>query len=166
MSARIILQSLAVCATAGFAGAMLTIGLVLGAYWQGLPPAEFLSWFGAHSSLIARVIPLFLLPSLVGLGASCWLARRAPEGRLWLAALGCMLALCAITLAYHLPLNARFSAGAVPVEAVPGLLSGWLGWHAARVGLGFLAAALALAAMWQGTRAGLPHARQSLSLPA
>src|SRR5205823_1458446 len=31
------------------AGAMLAIGVGLVPYWQGLPPAEFRAWFGAHA---------------------------------------------------------------------------------------------------------------------
>jgi len=52
MSARLVFNILAVCGAASFAGVMLNIGLTLGAYWKGLPPAAFLDWFSANSHLV------------------------------------------------------------------------------------------------------------------
>ena len=93
MDMRLASNTIAILGAAGFAGVMTFIGLMLGAYWRSLPPAEFLDWFAANSHLIARVIPLFALPTVVGLAWSLRADWNDPTGRaLWAAALFAVLA--------------------------------------------------------------------------
>lgn len=154
MNARFAFNTLAVCGAAGFAGAMLVIGLSFGAYWKGLPPAAFLDWFGANGFLIGRAIPVFAVPTAIGLAASLWFDRREPEARrFWLAAVARMAALGLVTAAFHLPLNAAFAAKAVPLDQVPAALDRWLWLHAVRIALGLGCAALGMAAARASWRA-------------
>lgn len=140
MDMRLILNILGVCGSGVFTGAMLVIGLTLGTYWQSLPPSEFLDWFAANGNLIGNTIPLYVLPTVIGLLGSAWLAGAGSTRTLWLVAFAAIAVLLIITFAYHLPLNARFAAKAVPVEEVAGALSGWMAFHWARIGLGLVAA--------------------------
>jgi hypothetical protein len=147
MSFRLI-ETLAVCASAAFGGAMLLIGLVFVPYWSSMPAADFLAWFGAHSHLIGRAIPVFALPAALATIASLWLARQDARARLlWGLSFGCLAGVFAITMLYHLPTNARFVAGTVWPEEVAVALEGWLRWHVVRVALGLLAAALGITAV-------------------
>ena len=147
MNGRLICNMIAIIAAASFAGVMLFIGLMLGAYWQSLPPAAFLDWFSTNSHLIARTIPLVAMPALLGVVLSLRLDWQEPtRRRLWAGALAALLGIAIITFAYHLPMNARFDARAVPLDQVTDLLDQWLAWHALRVALGLVAAALGVIA--------------------
>ena len=151
MSARLVFNVLAVCGAAGFTGAMLVIGLMLGAYWKSLSAGVFLDWFSANAHLIGRIIPIFAIPTAVGLIGSLWSDWSQSSARaLWLAALICLLALGAITAAYHLPTNSAFIAKSVPVEDVSTTLDRWLWLHTARIAFGLAAAVLAVVAMSPG----------------
>jgi hypothetical protein len=148
MNARLIFNILAVCGPAGFVGAMLVIGLTLGAYWKSLAPAAFLDWFSVNAHLIGRIIPLFAIPAAVGLAGSLWLDwSESPRRILWIAALVCGLALGAITAVYHLPTNSALIAKSLPLEDVPATLDRWLWLHAARTALGLAAAVFSVVAM-------------------
>lgn len=138
METRLALNLLAILGCGVFTGVMLNIGLVFGAYWRSLPPADFLAWFGANSHLIGRTIPFVAGPAAIGLLGSLWLA--AAGGRLpWLAALAAIVLLFALTAAYHLPANAAFAARAVPLGEVAAALDRWLLLHWLRVALGAVA---------------------------
>ena len=143
---RLLANLLAICGSALFAGAMLNIGLSFGAYWKSLPPAAFLDWFAENGHLIGRTIPIFLVPTLLGLAASIWFGWDQPGRALWLIAAGCFAGVLAITAVYHLPTNATFAAKTAPLEAVAGTLNTWLTLHAARVALGISAAVFAFLA--------------------
>jgi uncharacterized membrane protein len=148
MSARLVFNLFAVCGAASFAGAMLVIGLTLGAYWRRLTPQAFLDWFSANSQLIGRTIPLFALPTAVGLIGSLWLDWSNASARmLWIAALVCALGLGVITAIYHLPTNNAFIAKSVPLEDVASTLDRWLWLHAVRTALGLAAAVLGMVAI-------------------
>lgn len=140
-------QFVAVAGSAVFAGVMLAIALILGTYWRSLPPAEFLAWFAANSGVIARTIPLVVAPTLLGLVGSlvlCWFDATARA--LWLAALACIVALLALTIAYFLPINATFNEGSVALRDVPERIDAWLAMHWVRIALAFASAALGFAA--------------------
>lgn len=148
MTARLVFNIMAICGAATFAGAMLNIGLSFGAYWKSLAPADFLDWFGANGQLIGRTIPLFVVPTLIGLGGSLWFDWHAPAARwLWLASLGAILGIAVITFAWHLPANATFAAKSVPLAEVPATLDLWLRLHAARIALGLISAVLGVIAI-------------------
>jgi uncharacterized membrane protein len=148
MTARLIFNILAVCGAATFAGVMLNIGLTLGAYWRGLPPSEFLDWFSANNHLIARTIPLVVLPTLIGLAGSLWFGWTEPTTRyLWLASLGLVIGILIITFAYHLPTNSAFAAKSIPLDQVPATLNLWLSLHTVRIALGLIASVVGLVAV-------------------
>lgn len=142
------LNFLAIAGSAAFAGVMLSIGLILGPYWRNLPPAEFLAWFAANSGIIARTIPLVVVPTLIGLVGSTVLSwGDATTRSLWLAALTCIVSLLVLTVFYFFPVNATFDAGTIALADVPGQIDAWLAMHWVRIalalaasGLGFLAA--------------------------
>lgn len=148
MSARLVFNILAICGAATFTGVMLNIGLTLGTYWKGLPPAGFLDWFSENNHLIARTIPLFAVPALLGLGASVWFDWSEPHQRmLWLAALGCALGIGVLTFAFHLPTNAMFAAKTISLAKVPAKLDQWLLLHWLRIALGLTASVLGIVAV-------------------
>jgi hypothetical protein len=148
MSARLILNILAICGAASFAGAMLVSGLTLGAYWKTLAPEAFLDWFSANAHLIGRVIPLFAIPTMIGLLGSLWLDWSNPPARaLWLAALLCALGVGLITAVYHLPTNSAFIAKSVALQDVAATLDRWLLLHWARIALGLSAAVVGVVAI-------------------
>lgn len=150
MNTRLLFCIAATYGTAAFTGAMLTIGLVLGSYWKSLPPAEFLDWFADNSILIARTIPLFVVPALVGLigGAIC--DRHSPQLKLWLASLGSMIGILVVTFAFHLPMNAEFNAKSVSPADVSPMLDRWLWLHTIRIILGLAASILSVLAIHGG----------------
>lgn len=141
-------QALAIVGSAAFAGVMLAIGIILGGFWISLPAADFLLWFQNHNHLVVRTIPLVVVPTLVGLAGSLWLSWADRAARLWwLAALGCIIAVLALTAAYFLPMNATFVAGTVPLADVPARLGSWLAMHWLRIVLAFVAAVLGIVAV-------------------
>jgi len=154
MTRRTIFYVAAAYGTAAFTGAMLTIGLVLGAFWKSLPPAEFLDWFAANSSLIGRVIPLFVIPAVVGLAGAAVCDRGSPQRPLWMAALMCMAGILAITFAFHLPMNNVFNAKAISPSGVGAMLDRWLWLHGLRIALGLAASVLSILAIHSGSARG------------
>jgi hypothetical protein len=141
-------QLLAVIGSAMFAGIMLAIGLILGAFWRGLPPTDFLAWFQAHSHLVQRTIPLVVVPTIAGLVGAVWLSWNNAAARAWwFGALACIAAVLLLTVFYFLPLNARFVDASIPVADVSSALNSWLGLHWVRITLAVAAAASAMVAM-------------------
>lgn len=148
MTIRLVFNVLAVCGTATLAGVLLAIGLMLGPFWQSLPPADFLNWFAQHSHLVARTIPFCLGPALVGLAGSLWLGwSDAPQRLLWGAALACIAGLLVLTIAVNAPMNGRFVSGSVPVDQVPAMLRTWLTSHSVRIALTLTASVLGVVAV-------------------
>lgn len=134
---------LAITGPAMFAGVMLAIGVILGAYWKSLPPAEFLDWFAQHSGRIQSAIPLVVLPTLIGLAGMIWLDWSNSANRLiWFGAAVCILAVLAITMGYFVPSNAAFASKSIPADQVTGKLDTWLMIHNLRIVLAFIASAL------------------------
>jgi hypothetical protein len=146
MSLRLAANILAIAGCGVFSGMMLTIGLTLGAYWKELPPAEFVEWFSTNNHLIARTIPLAIVPILVGLAGSIAFAEAGTRP-LWWGALAAIFALLVITAVFHLPANASFAGGKMPLDAVGPLLDRWLWLHAARILLGLSATVLGIVAL-------------------
>lgn len=139
----LLFRILAITGSAMFAGVMLAIGVILGGYWKGLPPAEFLDWFAKHSHLVLRAIPLVVVPTLIGLAGMLWLEwSNAAVRKIWFGSAGCILAILLLTMVYYLPSNAAFAAKAVPIDQVSGKLDTWLLIHNLRIVLAFTASAL------------------------
>ena len=89
-----------------FAGAMLTIGVTLGGYWKSLPASEFLDPFSQNNRFIMQVIPLVVVPTLLGLAGSLWLGWSEGEPRvLWIGATLSIVAVLVVTVAWFVPTN-------------------------------------------------------------
>lgn len=139
----LVFKFLAISGSAMFAGVMLAIGVILGGYWKSLPPAEFLDWFHQHSHLVMRAIPMVVVPSLIGLAGTLWLAWSDAQTRsIWLGAAACIGAVLVITVAYYVPSNAVFAAKSVPLDQVAAKLDTWLPIHNLRIALAILTSAL------------------------
>lgn len=132
---------LAVCATAGFAGVMLCIGVSLGGYWRSLPPQDFLLWFAAHSSFVSNTIPLIVAPALIGLIGSLVTGWQSDTRIWWILSTVCVLAVLVVTFAYFVPSNSAFITGSISPEDVPEKLSQWVSIHYVRIALAFVASA-------------------------
>ncbi len=104
-------NTLAIVASAAFAGANLFIGASMGIYWLGLAPADFVAqFFPQFSNFLFTIMPLFLL-MLLGLILSARLDWRvAPARANWVIALWLYVAVSLITILYHMPLNVRLAA--------------------------------------------------------
>lgn len=148
MALRLIFNILAVCGTAIFTGALLTIGLTLGAYWQSLTPGKFLDWFSKNSYLVGGTLPVYLATALLGLAGSIWLGWADTQQRyLWGAALACILGLLVITSVYHGPMNSQFIAKSIPLDRVPKALNMWLTLHTVRIALALAASVIGVIAV-------------------
>lgn len=148
MELKTIIQIIAICGIAIFTGVMLNIGLTLGAYWKSLPPSEFLDWFKNNSHFIARTIPLYTVPTLVAVIATIWMNWDNQVVRnLWLFSSLFLIGIAAITLTWHLPVNAIFVSKQIPVEEVSAKLNLWLQLHTIRIACGFIASILGIIAI-------------------
>lgn len=144
----LLFKMLAVIGSGAFLGVLLAIRVILGGYWRSLPPAEFLDWFAGNAPLFRQIIPIVLLPTLLGLAGAVsvdW--TEAAARRLWLAAAGCILALLVLTALWFVPANAAFAAKTVPLAEVPARLDAWLLVHTLRIALALAASALAALAI-------------------
>lgn len=138
----------AVAGSAMFAGVMLAIGMILGGYWKGMPPAEFLDWLAKHGDLIQRVIPLVVVPTVVGLAGALSCDWRQPAARgLWLGAAVCIVAVLGLTMVYFAPTNAAFATKAVALDQVSAKLDTWLLLHYLRVAVALTAPVLGILAI-------------------
>ncbi|WP_324698893.1 DUF1772 domain-containing protein [Novosphingobium sp. RL4] len=139
----LIFKILAVTGSAMFAGVMLAIGVILGSYWKGLPPAIFLDWFAANNHLVARAIPLVLLPALVGIAGMLVIEWSNPAVRnIWLASAACLLIVLLLTATLFVPANSAFAAKTVPLDQVRHKLDVWLGLHTVRIAFACISAVL------------------------
>ena len=130
------------------AGGMILIELVLVPFWRSAPPAEFRSWFAAHSPrLRALLVPLGAGAGVVNVASA--LARVATGGRggASSAAAAAAAGVVAVTVTVNEPINHRFTADGLADAETTDLLARWARWHHLRVALGVtatLGAALAL----------------------
>lgn len=141
-------QLLGIVGAAAFAGVMLAIALILGPLWRSLPPADFMVWFAVNSGFIARTIPIVVIPTLIGLvGAIALSWGDAATRNLWIASLGCIVALLVLTVVYFFPMNASFNAGSIPLTDVSNRIDAWLSIHWIRIPLALLASTLGFLAI-------------------
>lgn len=132
-------NSLAIIASAGFAGANLFIGLSIGTYWLSLDPIDFMNRFGPQfHRFLFTIMPLFLL-TLIGIVLSLRLDRQVPAiRRIWWRAVLAYVALSMITLAYHMPENLRLLAANYTAAEADAARTFWLLGHIPRVILALL----------------------------
>ena len=151
MAARVVFNAVAILGTGTFTGVMLAIGVILGGHWRSVPAAGFLDAFGTSVPLIMRAIPIALVPAVLGLGGSVWLAwgQRSEQG-IWLASSACILLVLALTATYFRSTNAQFMARSAALDQVPIMLKTWLLVHSLRVLLGAAATVLGVVAVAGG----------------
>lgn len=139
---------LAISGSAMFAGVMLTIGVTLGGYWKSLPASEFLEWFGQNNRFIMQVIPLVVVPAVIGLAGSVWLGwSEAITRALWIGAILCIASVLVLTIVWFVPNNAQFAAKSISPDQVSARLDTWLTVHYARVALATIGSVLGILAI-------------------
>lgn len=143
-------NTLAVVASAAFAGGNLFIGASLGAHWSSLDPLVFMNGFwGQFTCFLYTIMPLFLL-TLVGLALSARLDWSDPKlRRLWLFAIGLYLGTTLITAGIHVPENLRLRDALYTGDEAAAARRYWLLWHAPRVILSLGIPLLAYRAVFQ-----------------
>jgi hypothetical protein len=145
---RLLFNILAISGSAIFAGVMLAIGVTLGGYWKSLPASDFLDWFSQNGQFVARVIPLVVAPTLIGLIGSLWLGWSEGGARVfWLGAIACVAAVLVLTIAWFVPSNAQFAAKSVPLDQVSARLDTWLLIHNVRIALAIVASMFGILAV-------------------
>jgi len=145
---RLLFNILAISGSAMFAGVLLAIGVMLGGYWKSLPASDFLDWFSQNSRFIMHVIPLVVVPALLGLAGSLWLGWSAGETRaLWIGAILCIVAVLVLTMTWFVPSNAQFAAKSIPLDQVPAQLNTWLMFHDVRIALAAVGSVLGILAI-------------------
>lgn len=153
LTLRLIVQAIAVCGLATFAGFLLTVALTLVPYWKGLTTEAFLTAFGQLEGPLQTSVGASLAPSLLGVVGSVLLTWNSPGSRwLWLAAAGCLIFLLTLTGRYFLPANRAFTERQVPPAKVAHALETWSRVHWLRVVLALTAAVLGAVALSQPTQ--------------
>ena len=148
MNIRFPLALLAICGAGAFTGVMLNIGLTLGSFWKSIPPAAFLDWFADNEFRIVRSIAVVAIPTAIGVLGSLLLSLGRPRALLWWSvATGALVTLAAITMIFHLPINAAFASRSMPLADVGAAVDSWLAVHAARIMLGLLATVAGVVAL-------------------
>ena len=144
---RLLFNILAISGSAMFAGVLLAIGVILGGYWKSLSATGFLESFSDILPFIGLVVPVVMVPTLVGLAGSLWLSRgEGVTWTLWLLAGACIAALLGVTAAWFGPTNAQFVVRSVPLDQVPAKLATWLMLHNLRIALAAVASVLGVIA--------------------
>lgn len=143
-------NSVAIVASAAFAGGNLFIGLSMGAYWLSRDPLDFMHGFWAQfTSFLYTIMPLFLM-TLVGLILSARLDWDRPKlRRLWLIAIGLYVVVSLITLGFHMPENLRLREAVYTTEQAAAARLRWLIGHIPRVVLSFGIPLLAIRAVFE-----------------
>lgn len=130
-------------------GAILTGAGLMVPYWQSLPPAEFLAWFGANAK---RMLGFFgplqassTLVAVVSAAAATWTGHPSKS----LAMLAAILAVAVLGLypAYFQRANAVFETAKIAQTDVPAALAQWASWQWIRTAIAaasFIAALQAL----------------------
>ena len=155
---RRLVNSIAIAASAAFAGGNLFIGLSLGAYWLGQDPLDFIHGFWTQfSAFLYTIMPLFLL-TLLGLVLCAHLDRDQPKlRRLWLIAIGLYVVISLITLGFHMPENLRLREAAYTADQATAARLRWLIGHIPRVVLSFGIPLLAIRAVVERARTTESH---------
>jgi hypothetical protein len=131
------------------AGAMVLIEVVLVPFWRGLAPADFRTWFAAHSNRI-RALMVPMGAGAVGTAVVSAVVRLAEgrEGRAASAvAAGATAGVVAVTFTVNEPANAQFTGGELTDAETETLLARWARWHRVRVLLGVAATIAAASAL-------------------
>lgn len=146
------INSVAIVASAAFAGGNLFIGISMGAYWLSQEPLDFMHGFWTQfTAFLYTIMPLFLM-TLVGLIFSARLDWDQPKlRRLWLIAIGLYVAVSLITLGFHMPENLRLREAIYTSDQAAAARLRWLIGHIPRIILSFGIPLLAIRAVVERT---------------
>ncbi|MES1168481.1 MAG: hypothetical protein ABUL61_04860 [Oleiharenicola lentus] len=131
-----------------FAGAMLTEGFVLVAWWRSIPAAQFLQWYTQNDQrLLGFFTPLTIMTALLALVAAALALWTGHPGRwLNLCSAGLALLVVATFYLYFQKANAGFSTGRLGELQLAVELKRWATWHWGRTALSLAALAAAILA--------------------
>jgi uncharacterized membrane protein len=130
------------------AGGMVLIDAVLLPFWRGVPPAQFRTWFAAHSDRIRTVmIPLGAGAAVVNAASAAVQTAKGPRAGAASVAAAAAAGVVAITVTVNEPMNHRFAAAQLTDDETADLLDRWARWHRVRVALGVLATVGAASAL-------------------
>ncbi|ETK37730.1 DUF1772 domain-containing protein [Microbispora sp. ATCC PTA-5024] len=148
-------DTMAVAATAAFAGGALLSQTVLVPEWRAMDPAAFLARFAVSGPVTGATVFPFELASVVSLGIVTYTAvRRHRPGRLlWVLATAGMAGTIALLPIYFVGANLALLDPSFPPQEVHAQLATWYRWNWVRTGLGLGSAVLACVALATG-RAG------------
>ncbi len=128
------------------AGGMMLLDVVLLPFWRSVPPAEFRTWFTAHSDRIrALMIPLGAGAAAVNAASAVVQTAQGPRAGAASVAAAAAAGVVAVTITVNEPMNHRFTAEQLTDAETAALLQRWARWHRLRVALGVLAT---LGAAW------------------
>ncbi|WIV55814.1 DUF1772 domain-containing protein [Amycolatopsis nalaikhensis] len=136
------MRTLALAATAAFAGGALLTQTVIVPSWRAAPPEVFLARFATEGPITGATVFPFELASLVLLALSI----RGSSARWWWAAATVCSAGTFVLLLYFVPANLALLDPAFPPRDVAGALAAWNRWDWLRTGLGVAATAFAVGA--------------------
>ncbi|TNE51824.1 MAG: DUF1772 domain-containing protein [Deltaproteobacteria bacterium] len=137
----------AVITTSAYLGFVLLIGISYCVYWTSMEPLAFMRDFKEKFPLfvpgaVATMIPATVLTLLLAINR-----KEAPEARrAWIVAASVLLAVNAITMVYHIPVNLGFMKESYKASEVAGKLQLWVILHWVRVVLALVASVYAVIA--------------------
>jgi hypothetical protein len=157
-------NTVAVVASAAFAGGGLLILLSYGIRWMGTEPLVWRAGFWAEFLNFAiTIIPLNMI-ALVGLVLSARLDwQDHPVRRVWMIAIWLYVANTLFTLGYFIPQNILLIRDSYTAEQASSIRATWLGLHVVRCAIAVAVPVLALMAVVKRseTRGGSGPATQT-----
>jgi hypothetical protein len=118
-------------------GTILTGTGLLVPYWQALPPADFLAWFGANAEHMLRffgpVQAVSVVIAIVSAAAATWAGH--PSKSLAIVAAALAVAMLGLYPIYFQQANAAFETATISVADVSAALAQWATWQWVRTGI-------------------------------
>lgn len=146
---------LAIVASAAFAGGGLLILVSYGVRWLGMDPLVWRAAFwDEFINFGLTIIPLNLL-ILAGLVLSVrldWLDH--PIRKVWLIAIGLLVANTVITSVYFIPQNIQLMSDSYSAAEAASIRATWLGLHVIRVAIAFAVPVFAILAVLKRAERG------------
>jgi hypothetical protein len=144
-----IAETVAVAATAAFAGGALLSQTVIVPSWRAMDPVASLGHFRTYGPATGATVFPFEVASVLLLSITTYSAVKGGRpGRLpWAVATAGMLGTFLLLPIYFLPTNLAMLDPAFPPQAVHAELTDWYRWNWIRAGLGIASAAAACIAL-------------------
>jgi len=150
-----VIDTIAVAATAAFAGGALLTQTVIVPQWRAMDPVAFLSQFASYGPATGATVFPFEAASVVLLSITTYATvKRHRPGRLaWALATAGMVGTLLLLPLYFVHANLAMLEPTFPPQAVHAELATWYRWNWVRTGLALVSAALACVAL-AGRRRG------------